>query len=605
MEFVLGLLGIIQITLLPGLIAYRFFRIRTNLLDKVLIVFGLSLITNYCAIFLLSLLGIYTRTTLSILTLGEIVAILWLYRRELAMPSKRILEAGQEGIREMVRLFLPERQQSSASILYYFIVLVLLLLSAWSILWAINLFYRNLGTVFSAWDAVVSWNRWATTWATSLIPRDSNFYPQLIPANWSITYILLGSTALQFFAKGIMPLFTLMILLGLFNLVLVTKKYYFLVSIVLLQPLLNKLLETGLTNGYPDSAVAFFAFASLYMLLKAQVQPEPGERSQLYLLGALFSMGAAITKQTGVYMALCYPVLVASDAYFTKQPLEKKQIRTWIVVFAGISMVWVSWYIFNALAGTGSEVFDTYISVSEGKFDNLPLLERIAAALGQHKEFIFLFLLIAVTFPWMDRFHQTLTLLFAPYPLLWAWVASYDTRNLAIFLPVLALVSGYAIDKLIRKLTELSEKAKILQTPIYIPVLIACLGLVSLGVLVSPQTLHQKQVELQRQIFSPSKNQMLLDLVSENGPQTKILTNYPMDYIPGLEKNQVRFNFQDYDLFLSYLQNPEIAYLLVPNGIDKRTADYIDRQVNAGNYEVIFKDKQWKVFTLFKILKKE
>jgi hypothetical protein len=78
-----------------------------------------------------------------------------------------------------------------------------------------------------------------------------------------------------------------------------------------------------------------------------------------------------------------------------------------------------------------------------------------------------------------------------------------------------------------------------------------------------------------------------------------------MDYIPGLEKNQVRFNFQDYDLFLSYLTNPEIEYLLVPNGIDKRVASYIDGQVSAGNYEVIFKDKQWKVFTLFKILKKE
>jgi hypothetical protein len=98
---------------------------------------------------------------------------------------------------------------------------------------------------------------------------------------------------------------------------------------------------------------------------------------------------------------------------------------------------------------------------------------------------------------------------------------------------------------------------------------------------------------------------MLLDLVSENGPQTKILTNYPMDYIPGLEKNQVRFNFQDYDIFLSDLQNPEIEYLLVPNGIDKRIAGYIDGQVNAGNYEVVFKDKQWKVFTLFKILNRE
>jgi hypothetical protein len=605
MEFVLGILGILQITFLPGLIVYRFFHIRTNLLDKVLIAFGMSLIANYCAIFLLSLTGIYTRATLGILILGEILGILWLYRKELILPSKRILEAGRDGVQEIIRLFFPDRQQSSASVLYYFIVIGLFVFSAWSILWAVNLFVQNFGTVFSAWDAVVSWNRWATTWAASHVPTDSNFYPQLIPANWSITYVLLGDTALQFFAKGIMPLFALMIFLGLFNLVLITKKYYFLISMILLQPLMNRLLETGLTNGYPDSAVAFFAFASLYMLIRAQVTPELGQRSQLYLLGALFSMGAAVTKQTGVYMAACYPILVAVEVFFSRQPLEKKQIRTWVTVYAGISLIWVSWYIFNALAGTGSEVFYTYISLSAGKYDNLPVLERIVAAIGQYGEFIVLFLLIAITFPWMDRFYKTLTLLFAPFPFLWAWVASYDTRNLAIFLPVLALVAGYSIHWLIVKLIGWGERGKVLQIPVYVPVVFTALVLFSLSFLVTPQALHQRQIDLQRQIFSPSKNQLLLDLVSQNGPQTRILTNYPMSYIPGLEENQVRFNFQDYDLFLSYLANPEIEYLLVPNGIDKRIAAYIDDQVNAGNYEVISKDKQWKVFTLLKIRNKE
>ena len=53
MDIVLGILGIIQITFLPGLIVLRLFNIRTNLLDKALIIFGTSLIANYCVIFLL------------------------------------------------------------------------------------------------------------------------------------------------------------------------------------------------------------------------------------------------------------------------------------------------------------------------------------------------------------------------------------------------------------------------------------------------------------------------------------------------------------------------------------------------------------------------
>ena len=605
MDIVLGILGIIQITFLPGLIVLRLFNIRTNLLDKALILFGTSLIANYCVIFLLSLLGIYTRIILGVLILAELIAILWLYRKDLITPARNILESTQDGIYEVSNLFFPKRQDGGSSIFYYFIVLLLLLVSARSIFWAVNLFIQNLGTVFSTWDAVVSWNNWATIWAANRIPMGSDLYPQLIPANWSLTYVLLGGTTLQFFAKAIMPLFSLMILLGLFNLVLLTKEFYFLISIILLQPLLNKFLGIGLYNGYVDIAVAFFTFATLYILLKAHYTPELEQRNRLYLLGAIFTAGAAVTKQTGVYIALCYPVLVFADLYFSKFPLEKRQLLKWIAIFAAISLVWVSWYVLKTIAGTDTQAFNTYASLSANKFDNLNLFGRIAAAMGQHREFVVLFLLIAVTFPWMDRFYKVLTLLFAPYPFIWAGLASYDTRNLAIFLPVLALVAGYSIHWLIVKLVMLSERGRALQIPMYVPVAFACLALISLGFLVSPQKLYQKQVDLQSQIFSPNKNQMLLNLVAENGPQTRIMTNYPMEYIPGLSEYQVRFDFQDYDQFLAKVQSPDIEYLLVPNLTNDRIKDYINAKVQSGEYQVIDRDKQWKVFTLIKILNRE
>jgi hypothetical protein len=604
MEFILGILGILQITFLPGLIVLRLFKLRTNVLDQALILFGASLIANYCVVFLLSLLGVYSRITLAALILAELVEILWLYRRDLGMPFRNILESIQDGIYDASNLFFP-RRQSGRSVIYYFIVILLLLGSAWSILWAFNLFVQNLGTVFSAWDAVVSWNNWATIWATGRIPLGSDLYPQLVPANWSITYILLGATTLQFFAKAIMPLFALMILLGLFNLVLLTKEFYFLISIILLQPLLKKFLNTGLYNGYVDIAVAFFTFAALYILLKAHTTSDKEERSRLYILGLLFTAGAAVSKQTGVYIALCYPVLVVADVYFSKYPLDRKRLQTWIAVFVGVSLVWISWYVFKYIAGTDTNAFNTYLSLSENKYENVNLLSRIAAAIGQNRELVILFLVIAVSFPWMDRFYQVLTILFAPYPFIWAGLASYDTRNLAIFLPVLALLAGYAIHWLIVKLAGLSEKAKVLQIPVYIPVAFACLALFGLGFLVSPQKLYQRQIDLQQQIFSPSKNQMLLDLVAENGPQTRIMTNYPMEFIPGLSEYQVRFDFQDYDIFLARIQDPEIQYLLVPNVTDDRIKEYINARVQAGDYQVLARDKQWKVFTLIKILNRE
>ena len=603
MEFVLGVLGIIQITFLPGMIVLRLFQLRTNLLDKVLILFGTSLIANYCVIFLLSLLGMYSRITLGVLIVAELIAIVWLYRKDLVTPARIVLETAQDRIYEVSSLFFPK--SGGISIFYYFIVLLLLLASARNILWAVNLFIQNLGTVFSTWDAVVSWNSWATTWAAGQIPLGSDLYPQLVPANWSITYVLLGDTTLQFFAKAVMPLFALTILLGLFNLVLLTKEFYFLLSIVLLQPLLKEFINIGLTNGYVDIAVAFFTFAALYILLKAHGTSDMEQRSRLYILGAIFTAGAAVSKQTGVYIAMCYPVLVYADVFFSKYSLDKKRLHTWIGLFAVISLVWISWYVFKSIAGADPEAFNTYLSLSENRYDNVNLFSRMATAIGQHWEFVVLFILIAVTFPWMDRLYKVLTLLFAPFPFIWAGMASYDTRNLAIFLPVLALVAGYSIHWLIVKLVGLSERARVLQMPVFIPVVFASLALFSLGFLVSSQKLYQRQVDLQRQNFSPNKNQMLLDLVATDGPQTRIMTNYPMEYIPGLSEYQVRFDFQDYDTFLTRLENPEIDYLLVPNATDDQIKDYIDAKVESGEYQVITRDKQWKVFTLIKILDRE
>ena len=101
MDFILGFLAFLQITCIPGLIVLSFSRFRTNLLDKILIVFAASLIANYCVLFLLSALGIYTRITLGLLITAELIAILWLYRKALVTPTKTVLEAGQDGLYEI------------------------------------------------------------------------------------------------------------------------------------------------------------------------------------------------------------------------------------------------------------------------------------------------------------------------------------------------------------------------------------------------------------------------------------------------------------------------------------------------------------------------
>lgn len=58
---------------------------------------------------------------------------------------------------------------------------------------------RLVGGVFTNWDAVVSWNQWAISWALNEFPHGTYNYPQLLPISESISYVLMDSTGIQFF----------------------------------------------------------------------------------------------------------------------------------------------------------------------------------------------------------------------------------------------------------------------------------------------------------------------------------------------------------------------------------------------------------------------
>ncbi len=188
-----------------------------------------------------------------------------------------------------------------------------------------------------------------------------------------------------------------------------------------------------------------------------------------------------------------------------------------------------------------------------------------------------------------------------PYALLWAWFASYDTRNLAIFLPIFALLSGYAANILIHKSFEILKRIKVIRMPVYAPLLLASMALVGLGIFISPG-LYERQISLQKQNFSPEKNQMLYDLVATENSQVKILTNYPMQFLPGLESYQVPFDFGDQDVFLARLQDPQIKYILFPNTTIPEIRAYIDSRIGDGSYQLVLVNTEWKKFTLVKIL---
>jgi hypothetical protein len=59
--------------------------------------------------------------------------------------------------------------------------------------WLVSL---DVPSVFTTNDAVLSWNRWALSWAADEAPERTVMYPQLVPSLYAVVYLLTGDATL-------------------------------------------------------------------------------------------------------------------------------------------------------------------------------------------------------------------------------------------------------------------------------------------------------------------------------------------------------------------------------------------------------------------------
>ena len=108
---------------------------------------------------------------------------------------------------------------------------------------------------------------------------------------------------------------------------------------------------------------------------------------------------------------------------------------------------------------------------------------------------------------------------------------------------------------------------------------------------------------MQKQIFSPQKNNLIYKFLAEEPAGIRILTNYPIQYLPGLEDVQAAFDYSDYNIFLAWVSDPSIKYLLVPRSIDP-IEDYLDQKIASGDYELVFENNEWRYYRMIRILER-
>ena len=166
MTLFFGILAILQNLFLPGILIKEIFFKKFTFIQFLPFIFGISSIFSWLSVYFFTKLGIYEFNSYIILIILELLLILFLVK-----------------FKKPENYFNLEDQQSSLLKWINNIVVFITFVR----------FSLNLGNVYTAYDAIISYHgRWATQWFENSIPSNSYLYPQLLPANMSISNILTG-----------------------------------------------------------------------------------------------------------------------------------------------------------------------------------------------------------------------------------------------------------------------------------------------------------------------------------------------------------------------------------------------------------------------------
>ncbi|MEX2162613.1 MAG: hypothetical protein WD751_11980 [Anaerolineales bacterium] len=589
MMLFLGVLSVFQLTLLPGLLLIRLFPHKRSLIQQLVYVFALSLLANHLAVFLLTFVGLYTRTIVLLLFAVELAAVVWLYRGRLLAVVGGWEGKSRTAVSENLQAFSAWVKKDFWSAGLYFIFAVIAVIG---VLWVLWIWVANFNTVFQNWDAWASWDRWAVKWAENRIPGDTWEYPQLIPTSYSLTYKFIGTTAVKFFGKSIMPLFTLAIVLMLVDLGRKFRSFGYMLAAGLALYTINLFLGEYIPDGYVDIPVACFSLMAIYTLLHARTTRNLAELKSTLLLGSLVTAAAAVTKQTGLYVMAFYPVLAYLWILRGRKDVKTGEAlgllaRNFVIVLLLVAP-WYAFMEYRILYG-GNTSNIQYVISDIYKGQTLP--ERFLAAVHLLGNYAYLYAFLLVSLFVLDSaFRQIVILLVFPFSILWAFFLSYEQRNLAVAMPLLSMSVGVAAEAWVVRIRQALGKRKALRFPVYTALAVGALLLGGATLLFDDEAITARQLSEQRQIFEPTLNQKLYRYFSSHDGPEAIITNYPVGWLPDLENTWRLERFQEYESYQqTLLRYPEVTLILVRfSDVDPRIAQEIQTNIDAGVYQVLF-----------------
>ncbi|MHB8136393.1 MAG: hypothetical protein ACYDH1_19460 [Anaerolineaceae bacterium] len=602
-----GLLSILQILFLPGLIFNAFIKRETGLFYRLSFTIAFSMLINFLYTVILVSLHLFVFQFLLITILIEIVIILIIYWKVIFQPIGKISSSIVTKVtHSLVRYFECDSGKQTLKQIIKVIKIIALLLASITVGWVIVDFVKQIGSVFGYWDSVISYNRWATEWAQGLFPTGACEYPQLLPTNWSLTYVLTQSQV-GIFAKLVQGIFPVLFILAMFDLGLTLGSAGYLLGVPLSLYLLKKFAVVSIFEGFMDVAVTTFIFLAFYMVIKDSYNNRYSQKT-LWLSGILI-LAAAMTKQPGV-LAFGAWVLINFILILSKNPGRfwisvKKIIIPTLVFFLLIA----SWYVFkmnrDALVGersciaiTNSWAADDLVSGFSGSFLYrlqlldiwvlfVPILLTSIFFAKREIKLILLcyglpYLLISFFYGYYIMFMRYLT------PISFVFAISASVIINLLFHYALVLVERFPVDgfknsikRLLMFFSKIRHRFGLLS---FWVIIIIGMVLLAIAGLKYPDSKLIRNYEYQQMgIGNREMNEYLVDFYSDKDPTKLTLSWYPyINYLPGMAGKAIYLDISDVESVKSYLEQENIGFVLKYNSTPGNIIDYLNDMEEKG-----------------------
>lgn len=422
--FFLGLLSLIQIWFLPGFLVLSFFK-KINFYDKLIIAFPLSIILNYITVFFLLIFKSYNFTFLILILFIQIILLIYIYRNNF----------------KLINFF---KYKINIKKNFYFIDFLLILLIIIYFVLAIS----NIGEITFPGDPLVMWDAWAKTFAEGNFPENTMDYPQAYPILMSLTYVLIGSTDIEFFSRSVGLAYPIMLWVIIYRVQKLLPKYANEIKLTLFLTALltlNQFRHT-LFIGYVDPILVFATVSIGYLFILNFVNKFKGNEIVLLCLIALLP---GILKQTSLYLTFAFPMVFYLANIKSNKIFIFKTILIYFVLFILIVSPWYfykiylfilneeSFQIFNLsfFSNTNELVNNNYNQIFNSVLVNL----KYGLNLVFGKFYLLILILFMIGF-FKNYYSKLIAITILPYFFIWSNVFANDARNFAFMIPLVSFV---------------------------------------------------------------------------------------------------------------------------------------------------------------------